>query len=68
MGLQAKYKIIWKNEKKMEFFIFNRIFGIETKNICFIRNCVTKIVGLFKTNNFAFLHFFVFHILLLKKN
>ena len=29
--------------------------------------CETKIVGLFKTNNFAFLRFFVFHILLLKK-
>ena len=27
----------------------------------------TKIVDLFKTNNFAFLRFFVFHILLLKK-
>ena len=26
-----------------------------------------KIVDLFKTNNFAFLRFFVFHILLLKK-
>ena len=29
--------------------------------------CGTKIVNLFKTNNFAFLRFFVFHILLLKK-
>ena len=27
----------------------------------------TKIVDLFKTNNFALLRFFVFHILLLKK-
>ena len=27
----------------------------------------TKIADLFKTNNFAFLRFFVFHILLLKK-
>ena len=27
----------------------------------------TKIVDLFKTNNFAFLRFFVFHILLLTK-
>ena len=29
--------------------------------------CETKIVDLFKTNNLAFLRFFVFHILLLKK-
>ena len=29
--------------------------------------CETKIVDLFKTNNFALLRFFVFHILLLKK-
>ena len=29
--------------------------------------CETKIVDLFKTNNFAFLRFFVFHILWLKK-
>ena len=29
--------------------------------------CKTKIVDLFKTNNFAFLRFFVFHILLFKK-
>ena len=29
--------------------------------------CEIKIVDLFKTNNFAFLRFFVFHILLLKK-
>ena len=28
----------------------------------------TKIVDLFKTNNFAFLRFFVFHILLKKLN
>ena len=29
--------------------------------------CETKIVDLFETNNFAFLRFSVFHILLLKK-
>ena len=29
--------------------------------------CETKIVDLFKTNNFEFLRFFVFHILLFKE-
>ena len=29
--------------------------------------CETKIVDLFKTNNLAFLRFFLFHILLLEK-
>ena len=47
---------------KCNLKIFIVFFKIETKNIHFIRNCIKQnLKDLIEASSFAFLHFFVFH-------